>query len=62
MVPEVDGSNNKVLPMMTTTDMSLKIDPDYNKICKKFLKTLRSLKMHLLKHGLNSSIEIWGEK
>ncbi len=37
MVPEVDGSNNKVLPMMTTADMSLKIDPDYNKICKKFL-------------------------
>ena len=37
MVPEVDGSNNKVLPMMTTADISLKIDPDYNKICKKFL-------------------------
>ena len=37
MVPEVDGSNNKVLPMMTTADLSLKIDPDYNKICKKFL-------------------------
>ena len=37
MVPEVDGSNNKVLPMMTTADLSLKIDPDYNRICKKFL-------------------------
>ena len=37
MVPQVDGSNNKVIPMMTTADMSLKIDPDYNKICKKFL-------------------------
>jgi len=37
MVPQVDGSNNKVLPIMTTADISLKIDPDYNKICKKFL-------------------------
>ena len=37
MVPQVDGSNNKVIPMMTTADMSLKIDPNYNKICKKFL-------------------------
>ena len=38
MVPQVDGSASKVLPMMTTADMSLKIDPSYNKICKKFLK------------------------
>ncbi len=38
MVPQVDGSASKVLPMMTTADMSLKIDPNYNRICKKFLK------------------------
>tara|TARA_B100000767_G_scaffold199979_1_gene186929 strand:+ start:3356 stop:5479 length:2124 start_codon:yes stop_codon:yes gene_type:complete len=37
MVPEVDGSNHKVLPMMTTADMSLKIDPDYRKICGAFI-------------------------
>ena len=36
MVPQVDGSNEKVLPMMTTADMSLKIDPTYRKICEKF--------------------------
>ena len=38
MVPKVDGSNEKVLPMMTTADMSMKIDPEYNKICKYFIK------------------------
>ena len=38
MVPQVDGSDEKVLPMMTTADMSMKIDPEYNKICKSFLE------------------------
>ena len=37
MVPQVDGSDEKVLPMMTTADMSMKVDPEYNKICKSFL-------------------------
>jgi catalase-peroxidase len=38
MVSQVDGSNEKVLPMMTTADMSMKVDPEYNKICKYFIK------------------------
>ena len=38
MVPQVDGSNKKVLPMMTTADMSMKVDPKYNKICKFFIE------------------------
>ena len=38
MVPQVDGSNEKVLPMMTTADMSMKVDPKYNKICKFFIE------------------------
>ena len=37
MVPQVDGSDEKVLPMMTTADMSMKVDPEYNRICKSFL-------------------------
>jgi len=37
MVPQVDGSDQKVLPMMTTADMSLKTDPQYIEICKSFL-------------------------
>tara|TARA_A100001011_G_scaffold220227_1_gene228182 strand:- start:7846 stop:9969 length:2124 start_codon:yes stop_codon:yes gene_type:complete len=37
MVPQVDGSDKKVLPMMTTADMSLKADPKYRKICNHFL-------------------------
>jgi len=37
MVPQVDGSDQKVLPMMTTADMSLKTDPAYRKICERFL-------------------------
>ena len=36
MVPQVDGSDQKVLPMMTTADMSLKVDPAYRKICEGF--------------------------
>ena len=36
MVPEVDGSDKKVLPMMTTADMSLKTDPAYREICERF--------------------------
>ena len=38
MVPQVDGSGQKVLPMMTTADMSLKVDPNYRKICNRFLE------------------------
>jgi catalase-peroxidase len=38
MVPQVDGSSQKVLPMMTTADMSLKVDPKYRKICNRFLQ------------------------
>ena len=37
MVPQVDGSDEKVLPMMTTADMSLKADPHYKAICERFL-------------------------
>ena len=37
MVPQVDGSNEKVLPMMTTADISMKVDPIYKEICQKFL-------------------------
>ena len=37
MVPQVDGSDQKVLPMMTTADMSLKTDPKYREICQRFL-------------------------
>lgn len=38
MAPEVDGSGKKVIPMMTTADMSLKMDPEYRKIGERFLK------------------------
>ena len=38
MVPQVDGSGQKVLPMMTTADMSLKVDAKYRKICNGFLE------------------------
>ena len=38
MVPQVDGSSQKVLPMMTTADMSLKVDPKYRNICNRFLE------------------------
>ena len=37
MVPQVDGSEEKVLPMMTTADISMKVDPIYREICQKFL-------------------------
>jgi catalase-peroxidase len=37
MVSQVDGSDVKVLPMMTTADMAMKVDPIYNKICQHFL-------------------------
>ena len=37
MAPEVDGSGNKVTPMMTTADMAMKTDPSYKAICERFL-------------------------
>ncbi len=37
MVPQVDGSDEKVLPMMTTADISMKVDPIYREICQEFL-------------------------
>ena len=38
MAPQVDGSGEKVLPMMTTADMALKMDPIYREIGERFLK------------------------
>ena len=38
MVPQVDGSDEKVLPMMTTADMAMKVDPSYREIGERFLK------------------------
>jgi catalase-peroxidase len=37
MAPEVDGSGKKVMPMMTTADMALKVDPAYRAIGERFL-------------------------
>ena len=36
MAPQVDGSGNKVSPMMTTADIAMITDPDYRKISKRF--------------------------
>jgi catalase-peroxidase len=38
MAPQVDGSGQKVLPMMTTADMALKFDPIYRAIGERFVK------------------------
>ena len=38
MAPQVDGSGQKVLPMMTTADMALKMDPIYRAIGERFVK------------------------
>jgi len=38
MAPEVDGSGKKVMPMMTTADMALKMDPAYRAIGERFIK------------------------
>ena len=37
MAPQVDGSGQKVLPMMTTADMALKMDPIYRAIGERFV-------------------------
>ncbi|WP_121631637.1 catalase/peroxidase HPI [Tropicibacter alexandrii] len=36
MAPQVDGSGQKVTPMMTTADMAMRMDPEYGKISKRF--------------------------
>ncbi len=36
--PQVDGSGNTVIPMMTTADMAMKMDPEYRKISERFHK------------------------
>jgi catalase-peroxidase len=38
MAPEVDGSSKRVLPMMTTADMALKMDSAYRAIGERFVK------------------------
>ena len=34
--PQVDGSDTKVIPMMTTADMAMRMDPAYEKISRRF--------------------------
>jgi len=36
MAPQVDGSGEKVKPMMLTTDLALRMDPDYEPIARRF--------------------------
>ncbi len=36
MAPQVDGSGEKVTLMMTTADMAMRMDPDYEKISRRF--------------------------
>ena len=36
MAPDAEAASIKVPTMMTTADMALKIDPEYNKISKRF--------------------------
>ncbi|UMA66364.1 catalase/peroxidase HPI [Roseivivax marinus] len=36
--PQVDGSDEKVVPMMTTADMAMKVDPSYREISERFHK------------------------
>jgi len=36
MAPEVDDASVKVMPMMTTADMAMRMDPDYEKISRRF--------------------------
>ena len=59
MVPQVDGSDQKVLPMMTTADMSLKTDPAYKKICERFLANPDEFGETLRELGLSYFTEIW---
>lgn len=43
LAPEVDGSGNKVIPVMTTADMGFKLDPAYRAIGERFLKNPKEL-------------------
>ena len=62
-MPEVDGSDKKVLPMMTTADMSGKTDPAYREYSEPlFTTTLMNLEKLLPKLGLNYYIAIWDQK
>ncbi|ETX28864.1 catalase/peroxidase HPI [Roseivivax isoporae] len=36
--PQVDGSDEKVIPMMSTADMAMKVDPAYREISERFHK------------------------
>jgi len=36
MAPEVDDASVKVTPMMTTADMAMRMDPDYEKISRRY--------------------------
>ena len=47
MAPDAEDASIKVPTMMTTADMALKIDPEYNKISKRFHENPKSLQTHL---------------
>ena len=38
MAPQVDGSDEKVMPTMNTADIAMVTDPEYRKISEKFHK------------------------
>ena len=58
-VPDAHVKGKMHKPMMLTTDLSLRFDPAYEKISRRFLKTLQNLTSPLRKLGTSSLTETW---
>ena len=59
LVPDAHDPNLRHAPIMLTTDLSLRFDPEYEKISRRFLKTRKSLKSRSPKRGSNLPTAIW---
>ena len=62
LAPDASNSSKKVTTIMTTADMALKEDPEYNKISKRFHDNPEEFADMFAKAGLNYFIEIWDQK
>jgi catalase-peroxidase len=53
LIPDAHDPSKTHQPFMLTTDLALRMDPEYEKVSRRFLKTLMNSLMLFARRGIN---------
>jgi catalase-peroxidase len=62
MIPDAHDPSKTHQPFMLTTDLALRMDPEYEKVSRRFLKTQMNSLMLSRAPGILDAIAIWDRK